>query len=123
MGYQIVEFRLRLSDEMVSKWCKAKGYQPMIPAASQTALLSMPPQQVGEMIPNPETEAQFFQRVGREEEKGVCLNPITNQIYQDNNAAVQAEVEYLRNALEENMEFTVTAESTEPLTKSIPKVK
>jgi hypothetical protein len=99
MANKLVKFEMEVSPEWIERWCAVKGYQSTI---NQMGLNGQ------ETVPNPESQEQFFERVGLQELKNVCILPIQNDIYQRVNQTAQTEIEALRVAADNAIVFTVT---------------
>jgi hypothetical protein len=99
MANKLVKFEMEVSPEWMDRWCAVKGYQSTITQMGASGQ---------ETVPNPETQEQFFERVGLQELKNVCVLPIQNDIYFRVNQAAQEQVQALQAAADSAIVFTVT---------------
>lgn len=92
--YFKIAFDMTVSEEMVEKWCDAKGYNMQMPA---------PPMPAGAEPAKKETKAQFFQRTVKQDLLNISIAPIQQAIYMQSNQVTQKSISDLRVAAEEAM--------------------
>ncbi len=97
---KLISIEIPVSLEYRILWCKAKGYSDKTETFNATTGLQ-------EIINNPETMEQFFERVLKQELLNMAIQPINSLIYQQINKEAEAKIKAINDETNTNLKITL----------------